>query len=158
MKIAKTPKSLYGFVAVGEAITWSLLLAGLLLRGLGLSPEWLIPTVGSIHGFMFLSYAVIAALVGVNQRWKVSRIVSGVALAIVPFATIPFDKNLEKKNLLDGAWRTQSSDHPGDASLIDRLFRWFIARPLILVLILVLAVSLVFTILLNAGPPDQWFK
>lgn len=158
MKIAKTPKSLYGFAAVGEAITWALLLTGLLLRTLGLSPDWLIPTVGSIHGFMFLSYAVIAALVGVNQRWRVSRIVTGVALAIVPFATLPFDRSLAKKDMLEGVWRIEGSEHPRDAGWFDRLFRWFISRPIVLILVLVAGVSLIFAVLVTAGPPDQWFE
>jgi hypothetical protein len=78
-------------------------------------------------------------------------------LAIVPFATVPFDRSLLKKGRLEGAWRAQPSDHPSDKSVIDRLFRWFIARPLVLILTLVVAVATLFFVLLSLGSPTTWF-
>lgn len=158
MKINTNPKALYGFVSIGEGVTWAILLSSLLVRAAGFAPSWLVTAAGSIHGFMFLSYAVMAALVGVNQRWRILRILSAVALAIVPFATVPFDKAMAKKGALEGAWRLTKTEDPRDANWFDSLFRWFINRPLVLVLVLLLAVSLVFALLLSAGPPDQWFK
>jgi integral membrane protein len=95
-----TPKKLYSFVSKGEAITWTILITGLILRAVGVDP--IVVTIGgSIHGAMFLSYGVIAALVGVNQRWKTSRTIAAVALAIVPFATVPFERSVEKKKLTE---------------------------------------------------------
>jgi hypothetical protein len=106
---------------------------------------------------MFLSYCTTAVLVGVNQRWSFGKIAAAVSLAIVPFATVPFDRSLLKKGRLEGTWRTQPSDHPSDKSVIDRLFRWFIARPLVLILTLVLAVATLFFVLLSLGSPTTWF-
>jgi hypothetical protein len=102
---------------------------------------------------MFLGYGVIAALVGVNQRWSFGRIVLGVALAIVPFATIPFDKNLNSKGLLVGKWRMQATADPRDQHWFDRLFRWFLNRPLLFAAVLIVVVITIFATLLMIGPP-----
>lgn len=151
-----SPGRIYRIVSVGEAITWGLLISGLIIRETGDAPQWLIPTVGGIHGFMFLSYGVIAALVGVNQRWGFWGVSRAVVLAIVPFATVPFDRYLAKRGLLLGQWRLQATDNVRDKSKFDSLFRWFINRPFILVSLLVVLVILVFSTLLALGPPGEW--
>jgi len=152
-----TPKSLYLLFAVGEAITWALLLTALAIRAFSEELSIGVTIAGTIHGAMFLSYCTTAVLVGINQRWKFGKIAAAVSLAIVPFATVPFDRSLLKQGQLEGSWRTRVSDHPGDKSLIDKLFRWFIARPMVLVLVLVLAVTALFSFLLFLGPPTEWF-
>jgi integral membrane protein len=149
------PKPLFTFVATGEVITWAILITGLILRAVGVDP--IVVTIGgSIHGAMFLSYGVIAALVGVNQRWKTSRTISAVALAIVPFATLPFERSLAKKKLLEGDWRTSKSDDPKDDGWFDSLFRWFIGRPFLLILAMAVVVSIIFLTLLWLGSPTEW--
>ncbi|MFM1796164.1 MAG: hypothetical protein RLZZ340_841, partial [Actinomycetota bacterium] len=105
---------------------------------------------------MFLGYAVIASLVGVNNRWHVGRIVLGVALAIVPFATLPFERNVEDKGLLAGNWRREASTDPRDNNWFDRLFRWFLNRPALLAVTMLLVVSAIFATLLVIGPPGGW--
>ena len=153
-----SPKTLFRIVAAAEAVTWAGLISGLIIRATGNAPEWLIPLVGGAHGFTFLSYGVLAALVGVNQRWPVLRIVVGVALAIVPFATVPFERTVAKRGYLVGSWRTQKSEDPRDNSRFDRLFRWFIARPIFLVAVLATGVVIVYNVLLILGPPTSWFN
>ncbi|SCX15340.1 DUF3817 domain-containing protein [Candidatus Aquiluna sp. UB-MaderosW2red] len=149
------PKPLFTFVATGEVITWAILITGLIFRAVGVDP--IVVTIGgSIHGAMFLSYGVIAALVGVNQRWKTSRTISAVALAIVPFATLPFERSLAKKKLLEGEWRTSKSDDPKDEGWFDSLFRWFIGRPFLLILAMAVVVSIIFLTLLWLGSPTEW--
>jgi integral membrane protein len=152
-----SPKKLFQTFAVGEAFTWALLISALIARALVEGLAIAVTIAGTIHGAMFLSYCTTAVLVGVNQRWSLGKIAAAVSLAIVPFATVPFDRSLLKKGRLEGAWRTQPSDHPSDKSVIDRLFRWFIARPLILILTLVLAVATLFFVLLSLGSPTTWF-
>ncbi len=152
-----SPKKLFQTFAVGEAITWALLISALITRALVEGLAIAVTIAGTIHGAMFLSYCTTAVLVGVNQRWSFGKIAAAVSLAIVPFATVPFDRSLLKNGRLEGAWRTQASDHPSDKSVIDRLFRWFIARPLFLILTLVLAVATLFFVLLSLGSPTTWF-
>jgi integral membrane protein len=151
-----TPRSLFRLTAFGEAVTWTLLIGGLIARALVDPPEILIPIVGSIHGFVFLSYAVVSILVGLNQRWSIGKTLLAVILAIVPFATIPFERSVDKTKSLQGSWRTEVSNDPRDSVWADKLFRWFIKRPFVLILILVLGVTAVFTFLLWLGPPGEW--
>lgn len=152
-----SPKSLYRFFAIGEAATWALLLTALLLRFVSEDLSIGVTIAGTIHGAMFLSYCTSSVLVGVNQRWTFGRIASAVSLAIVPFATVPFDRSLMKKSALEGSWRTEASDHPADKRTFDRLFRWFIARPFLLIVTLLVAVAALFSFLLFLGPPTEWF-
>ena len=152
-----SPKSIYKFFATGEAITWGLLISALISRALGDLVPHAVTVAGSIHGAMFLSYCVVAVLVGLNQRWAIGRIAGAVALAVVPFATVPFDRRLGKQDALEGSWRTETSDDPRDQGFIDRLFRWFIARPVVLVLVIAVALPAIFAFLLFLGPPTEWF-
>ena len=156
--IFSSPQKAFQTFALGEALTWSLLLGALAFRALVGLPPALFAFIGGLHGAMFLGYAVMAALVGVNQRWGIGRVVAGVALAIVPFATIPFDRNLERKGLLVGAWRLEASEHPRDKSWFDRLFRWYLNRPILLAATLLIAVAVIFATLLMLGPPTEWGK
>ncbi len=97
-----------------------------------------------------------AVLVGVNQRWPVAQTATAVVLAIVPFATYPYDRYLEKKSMMDGEWRIEGTKDPRDNTWFDRLFRWFIFRPVLLILTLVVFVVSLFAFLLWLGPPYQW--
>lgn len=152
-----TPKSLYRFFAIGEAFTWALLISALIARVISESLAIAVTVAGTIHGAMFLSYCTTSVLVGVNQRWRFGRISASVLLAIVPFATIPFDRNLMRQKALEGVWRTSASEDPRDRRAFDRLFRWFIARPVLLILVLLVAVTALFSFLLFLGPPTEWF-
>lgn len=152
-----SPKRLFVFFAIAEAITWTLLLGALLLRALIELPGIAITVVGGTHGAVFLGYGVTAALVGVNQRWALGRIIGGIALAIVPFATVPFERAALRRGLVEGEWRTTATTDPRDNHWFDRLFRWFIARPALLVITLVAVVAAIFLVLLSLGPPTEWF-
>src|SRR5690606_23223824 len=121
-----TPKRFYRIVAIAEAITWTLLIAGLLMKYVFELGDVGVRVGGSIHGFVFLLYAATAVLVGINQRWNIGLIVAGVLTAIVPYATVPFDLWLVRKGRLEGGWRTEATDDPRDAHWIDRLTRWFL--------------------------------
>jgi integral membrane protein len=152
-----TPKKLFNTFAKAEAVTWTLLISALVARGLGVDSV-VVTAAGGTHGAVFLGYAITAALVGVNQRWALGKTVLAVALAIVPFATIPFEIKLNKDASLDGLWRVTAGTDPRDAHWFDRLFRWFIARPLVLILTLLVALTVVFSFLLALGSPTEWFK
>ena len=152
-----SPKKLYGLFSTGEAITWALLITALVLRAVGDPLPIGVAVAGLIHGAMFLSYCTTAVLVGVNQRWRIGKTMAAVVLAIVPFATIPWDRRLLAQGSLEGAWRTESSDHPKDAGWFDSLFRWFIGRPLFLIATLIVVLAVIFAVLLSLGSPTTWF-
>ena len=151
-----TPKALFSTFARIEMLTWALLISALVVRAtIGIDPS-LFFIFGATHGFAFIGYSVTAVLVAVNQRWPVARSAGAVLLAIVPFATLPFDRYLEKRSLLEGDWRISETNVPSDKTWFDRLFRWFIFRPLLLVLTLIVFVISLFSFLLWLGPPYQW--
>lgn len=151
-----TPKKLFNTFAKAEAVTWTLLITALILRASGFDPV-AVAVAGSIHGAVFLGYAVTAALTGVNQRWRFGKTSLAVALAIVPYATIPFEMRVAKNGSLEGSWRTAVSEDPRDKGVIDRLFRWFIARPVFLIVVIVVGLTALFSLLVSLGPPNEWF-
>jgi integral membrane protein len=150
------PKDIFGTFARIEMFTWALLIAAIVIREtIGLSPN-IFTIAGATHGLAFMGYSVSAVLVGVNQRWPLQQTAIAVVLAIVPFATYPFDRYLEKKSMMDGEWRIEGTKDPRDNTRFDRLFRWFIFRPVLLILTLVVFVVSLFAFLLWLGPPYQW--
>ena len=151
-----TPKKLFRLFALAEAVTWTLLIGGLILRATVGVPSVAFTIVGGLHGAVFLTYAVIASITGVNQRWGFGRTVLGVALAIVPYATIPFELYVQRSGKLEGNWRREHSGDARDDHWFDRLFRWFIIRPALLTLVMFAVVTAIFATLLVIGPPGGW--
>lgn len=151
-----TPRSFYRVIAIAEAITWTLLIAGILMKYVFEAGDLGVRIGGSIHGFVFLSYAATAVIVGLNQRWKVGLIAVGVITAIVPYATIPFDIWLDRRGKLDGSWRLEKTDDPRDNTWVDRLMRWFLNHPYLLGVLLLVGVAVIFTVLVTLGPPTEW--
>ena len=148
----RTPDRLYRVLAIAEAITWTLLIGAIIARALG-APGVVVTIGGGIHGFVFLAYGATALLVAVNQRWHVGVTILAVASAVVPYATIPMEIWLHRTGRLAGAWRLEATDDPRDRRWYDRLMRWFLRRPVVLVLLLAVAIVALYVILLIAGPP-----
>jgi integral membrane protein len=148
-----TPRLLYRILAVAEAITWTLLLAGMVLKyavGVG---DWPVTVAGPIHGFVFIAYAITAALIGVNQRWRPGLIVLAVATAVIPYATVPFDLWADRTGRLDGGWRTTPTDDPRDHTWFGRLFRWMLTHVTVLATSLAVLAVVIMAALLVIGPP-----
>lgn len=148
-----TPSRLFRTVAIAEAVTWGLLIAGMLQKYVFQAGEWGVSIGGGIHGFVFLAYVVITVLVAVNQRWSAGVSLLALAAAIIPFATVPVEIAYGRAGRLDGGWRTQATDDPRDRRPLDRLVRWWVARPWLLVGIVAVGVVIAFVTLLIVGPP-----
>jgi len=144
-----TPKLLFRIVAFAEAVTWTLLISALISRAVG-GPDF-VTIAGGIHGFVFLSYAAVSLLVGIDRRWKAGAVVGAVAAAIVPYATIPVEIAVQRRGMLEGDWRRE--DTGDDRTPLDALVRWFVRRPVVLAVVAVLAVIALFVTLLIIGPP-----
>ena len=148
-----SPRLFYRTLAFAEAGTWTLLLLGLLMKYVWDAGDLGVRIGGSIHGFVFLAYAMTAVLVGVNQRWGIPLIALGVVTAIVPYATIPFDLWADRTGRLDGPWRRTATDDPRDRGWVDVVLRWFLHHPVTLVVLFVVALVAIFSTLLVIGPP-----
>lgn len=148
----RTPARLFRILAIAEAITWTILIAAIIARAVG-APGIVVTIGGGIHGFVFLSYAATAVIVALNQRWHLGVAALAVISAIVPYATIPMEIWLHRTHRLHGQWRLEESEDPRDRRWYDRLMRWFLRRPLVLVLLLAVGVIALYVVLLLIGPP-----
>ncbi|WIB77439.1 DUF3817 domain-containing protein [Curtobacterium sp. MCPF17_002] len=147
-----TPRSLFRAAAIAELVTWTLLIAGMVLKyGLD-AGDWGVRIGGGVHGFVFLAYLVLTTVVAVNQRWSFGALVLGWASAVVPYATVPFEVAVARRGMLDGPWR-RSPDLGERSGFWDRLLFVVVRRPAVAAGIGVVAVVLVFAGLLVVGPP-----
>jgi integral membrane protein len=148
-----SPRTLYRTVSIAEAVTWTALIAAIVARnGFGAEVPFFF-AVGLAHGIVFIAYVVSAVVVGLNQRWSVLVIVVAALTAIPPYGTLIMDAWLERTRRLEGSWRTEPTGDPRDARPIDRLLRWFLARPWLFLAAVVGAIVVVTVVLLVVGPP-----
>lgn len=151
-----SPQRVFRVVAVAEAVTWTLLIAAMVVK-YGLDGGDLpVRIAGSVHGFVFLAYAVTVVVVALNQRWSVRLAALGVVTAVVPYLTVPFERGVDRRGLLDGPWRTTATDDPRDHTVLGRLLRWMLTHPVLFLLVLLVAVAGVMSVLLALGPPGEW--
>ncbi|HWK20674.1 MAG TPA: DUF3817 domain-containing protein [Microbacteriaceae bacterium] len=148
----RTPKALFRTLAIAEAVSWTLLITGLVLRATA-GIEVATTIGGAIHGFVFLSYGASAVLVALNNRWRAWPVIVALVSAVVPYATIPAEIWLARSGRLDGGWRVTVTEDAADRRWYDGLLRWFLRRPWILAILIAVAVAVVFTVLLLIGPP-----
>lgn len=148
----RTPLALFRTFAIAEAISWTLLIGGLILRAVA-DLSIAVTIGGGIHGFVFLAYGATAVLVALNQRWGIGPTVVAVGSAVIPYATIPTEIWLHRSGRLRGAWRLEQTADPRDRRPLDRVLRFFLRRPWVLGLLIALAVALIFVVLLVVGPP-----
>lgn len=145
-----TPRLLFRIFATAEMITWAGLITALILRSADVTN--IVPIAGGIHGFVFLSYATVTVFTWINQKWKPGIGLLGLLLAVLPFATVPFELYLDKRGLLNGGWRL-APDGDAPAGALEKAQAWVLAKPLLAGLLLLLAVTVLFVVLLLAGPP-----
>lgn len=148
----RTPRSLYRALAIAEAVSWTLLISGLILRA---TTGWALGVTigGGIHGFVFLSYGATAVLLAKHQRWSAWPTIVAIVSTLIPYATIPAEIWLQRTGRLEGAWRLEAGDDPRDAIWHDRLMRALLRRPWILGVLVVIVVAVIFAVLLLIGPP-----
>ena len=78
-----TPRSFYRVVAIAEAVTWTLLIGGMLLKYVAQAGSLGVLIGCSLHGLVFINYGATAVLVGVNQHWPIKLIVGAVVITIL---------------------------------------------------------------------------
>lgn len=121
-----TPVRLYRLVARAEAVTWALLLLGMFLKYVTETTELGVRVFGMLHGVVFIAYGLVTVLMWIDQRWSLGRLVLGLAAAIPPFLTIPFESYAERRGLLDEQWRLRTE---APAGVLERLAAWLVRRP-----------------------------
>lgn len=150
------PRRLYGAFALAEMITWALLITAMVLKYSG-TTDSLMSVAGGLHGFVFLCYSVITVGVWINQRWSAGRGLMALGTAVVPFATVPFERHLHRRGEPDASWRL-ADGRSTPQGVWEKLESWVLRHVVVAALAAVAVVAVVFVMLLNAGPPDQWFR
>ena len=151
-----SPRTLFRTLAFAEAVTWTLLLLGLVLKYVTGTTELGVRIGGGIHGFVFLCYAAVAAFTWVNQKWSAGTGLLAIVSAVVPYATVPVEKRLDRSGLLDGGWRLAEG---GEApkSLPEAVQAWVLRKPWLALGIALAGVAAVFSFLLFTSPADTCF-
>ncbi len=145
-----SPLLIFRRVAIAEAVTWALLLAGMVLKYGTETTELGVRVFGMLHGVVFIAYCLTTVLVAVDQRWSRGRLLLGLAAAVPPFATVLFDRYAEHRGGLDTAWRLRTSAPTGR---VDGVAGWLLRNPLHGALAGVLAVAALTGVALLVGPP-----
>lgn len=150
--VFRAPLNLFRTLAIAEAVSWTLLITGMILRRT-LDLPIAVTIGGGIHGFVFLAYAATAIVVAKNQRWSPGIAALAIGSAVIPYATIPTEIYLHRTGRLAGAWRLTATQEPRDHTWHDRLMRTALNRPLVLAGVLAIAVVGLYVLLLIVGPP-----
>jgi integral membrane protein len=150
-----TPRQLFRTLAIAEAVTWTLLIAGMIAKYILKWGELGVSIGGFAHGLVFLAYGLTVLLVGVNQRWNLRLMALAVLTAVVPYATIPFEIWASRSGALAGPWRRELTADRSDHTWYAAALRWMLRHPVILVLTLLVVLAVVMTVLLVMGPPGQ---
>ncbi|KRF35448.1 hypothetical protein ASG94_12580 [Nocardioides sp. Soil805] len=144
-----SPRRLFRTLATAEAITWALLLTGMFLKYVTETTELGVQVFGMVHGVVFIAYGLATVLVAVDQRWSVGRLVMGLAAAVPPFATLPFERYADRRGLLGDAWLSR----PDSPSAAQRAVSWLLEHQRRAVGIGVVAVLALTGLALLVGPP-----
>ena len=136
-------------IADTEAVTWALLLTGMVLKYSGVT-EWGVRIFGMVHGVVFIAYCLSTLLVGIDQRWTRGRILLGLVSSIPPFVTVWFDRRVERQGALDGSWRLLSEE---PATVPEKASAWLLRHPGRGVAVGVAAVAVLTVVALLVGPP-----
>jgi integral membrane protein len=152
-----TPKRFFTFFAIAETVTWTLLLIGMFLKYVTHTTEVGVRIGGGIHGFIFICFVIAVIGVGTSQQWSKRRIATGLASAIIPYATIPFERSVEKTGSLEGDWGLGRNGRTPQ-TWFEKLTSWCIRSPWLAIGLGIIFVVLVFSGLLLAGPPGEWGK
>ena len=148
------PLRLFHRVAIAEAVTWALLLAGMFLKYVTETTELGVRVFGMVHGIVFVAYVLVTLVVAVDQRWTWRRSLLGLVSAVPPFMTLWFDRHVQHDRGPDGRWRIldlPAADERRTAP--ERLTAWLLHNPLRGGLAGAVAVCALTGLALLVGPP-----
>ncbi len=92
---------IFVLVAWVEALTWTGLLIGMILKYGTDTTERGVQIMGPIHGVAFIAYAVVTIAAAVTLRWRWQVTVVALLAAVPPLMTIVAEYWLSKRGYLD---------------------------------------------------------
>jgi integral membrane protein len=87
----------FRFVALVEGVSYVLLLGVAMPLKYWADLPIAVRIVGSLHGALFIAYAVCAGLLWLRGQWSLSRASVAMGASIVPFATFVFDRDVRQE-------------------------------------------------------------
>ena len=150
-----SPRLLFRRLAAAEAVTWSLLLVGMFLKYVTETTDRAVSVFGMLHGVVFVAYGVTALVVAIDQRWGLARTLLGLASAVPPLATLPFERYADRRGLLGDTWRLRALGPTGSTAPtgLERPVAWLVRHPGRGLLTGLAAVVALTGAALVAGPP-----
>ncbi|MEC5192444.1 MULTISPECIES: DUF3817 domain-containing protein [unclassified Arthrobacter] len=94
MKRPSTPAliRIFRVLAIAEACSWAALLVGMFLKWITRTTELGVEIAGPIHGAFFIGYGIAALGLWRLQRWPFRVALFAGLSAVVPFATLGFER------------------------------------------------------------------
>lgn len=92
-----TSLGLLRLTAILEGISYLVLLLIAMPLKYFLDFPFAVSLVGAVHGFLFIAYLLMLAIVKFSKRWSILWALWAVLLAFIPFGTFYLDKQLQAK-------------------------------------------------------------
>ena len=143
------PLKTFRLVAVAEAVTWALLLTGMVFKYTDVT-DLGVRVFGMVHGVVFIAYCLVTVLVSFDQRWSRSRSLLTLLASVPPFVTVLADRSAERHGALGTAWRLTA--HVPESAL-DRPVAWLLRNPVRGAVAGIVAVAALTGVALLVGPP-----
>ena len=103
-------------LALAEAGSWSALLVGMFLKWITHTTELGVEIAGPIHGAFFIGYGVAALCLWGMQRWPFRVALFAGLSAVIPFATIGFERWSGRRGYLTPRAEPDSSTQAREAA------------------------------------------
>ena len=145
-----SPRKIFRYAAIAEAVTWTLLLAGMFLKYVTETTELGVRIGGMAHGVVFIAYCLITVVVAIDARWTFKRTALGLLSAIPPYFTIWFDVAMDRRGALSRGWRLSTV---APANVLEQLASWLIRKPGQGIAAGLVAVAGLTAVALLMGPP-----
>ena len=149
-----TPHRLFRVLALAEAVTWTLLILGMIGKYALHLGDWPVSVGGGIHGFVFLSYCAVVVIVWIDARWSLTDGLLALLSAVIPYATIPVERRALRRGLLPHRWRLRGDDEAPRGPL-EKLLAALLRHPVVSTVVVVVVVVALYLTLLAMGPPVE---
>ena len=87
----RTVAGVFRVVAVAEAVSWALLLAGMFVKWVLRTSELGVQVFGPVHGAVFIAYVLVALVAWRVLRWSPATTLLALAASLPPFTTAWFE-------------------------------------------------------------------
>lgn len=84
---------LYKIAALSEAVGWTILITGILIRHYRLAGyRYAVPIAGQIHGTIFLVYFGVLLATYSSLRWSRTKFIAAALAGVPPYGTLVFEQ------------------------------------------------------------------